>query len=348
MEYFELLKSVYMAAEVPVLIADRGGDVLWSNKENCSYKKLGGLFEDKILPVQSGLYSGVRCGFSYHYNVVLCGKGAENYIVLEIISLDLLTDFLKLDSLQKIWMNYDAKVRQAIFGICSASSILHTALDEAQYFLEIDYLNIQLRDCYQILKANLPMNEIIKYSFDEFNTKAIPLDSFFKALADEMVRILGCEIELSAEAVAVKVDEDRFTYALINAVMLITESFEAAGKKPKIFFRVSEVAGDVLISIGISDNVQNKGADKIFSEPYLLNNAIEEDGLCRYVLLLFCKRFNGQFYLKDKDAVGIRLPKADSFDAVLNFRSSAVEYAENKFSPIHIAFGNLYEIKFYQ
>lgn len=352
MQYLSLLESVYEKAALPVFIANSCGKVLWSNGAAFPCDNLSVLFDDGIFPAESGIYSGLRGGSSsccYRYHLLECESDNENYTVLEVMSLDVLSDLFKLDVVRDGWTNYAAVLRQAAQSIYNEGTTLYAVLDEAQYFEEMDCLNVQMGDCYKILKANLPIGEIMKYSFNIMAEKAVMLAAFLRKFSDTMKRELGCAVRVSADAVAVYVDEERLTYAIINGLMLLTEDYEGAGKKPSISLHASEVSGDVLLSICIDATEDVRNYEKIFSPIYRLGDDSTANfaNPNAYALLLFCKRFGGVLYRNGNTSIGIRLPKTDREGELGNLHSHARTYDVDRFSPLYVAFANMFGVKFF-
>lgn len=351
-EQLEQLKMLYSSSAVPVAIADENFRVLW-----CSEEKLSGSFSDGTLfsvfepgfeiPKSSAVCTGTVGGIPYRYNVLKCG----DLFVVEFLSRDAIRDFMAFPAVQDYILNSSAQVRESVSSICIQAKSIFDVLEATENYDCMKSLNIQMGNCYKILKKSMFSGEALKYFYPEINEKVIDLTAFLEESLRKHREILGRnkdEIEIISEpGLKISCDRERLNMALLNAELFV---ISRRGRK----FRVNaqRMGSEILIGISNEASAEEPHREELFSTVYEYRQGgmAESEGLSLYILKLFCQRFGGRIYLRYSRnggvTLGIRLPASDEIPE-LELSSDQKIYRDDKFSPAHIALADVYEYPFF-
>lgn len=364
--YYDALKDIYSCSAIKTIITDENFNICWINdaesEELFVNKSALCVFEAGTkIPTSSGTYSGTLNNIPYNYNVLLCNKNNQRFTVIELISTDMIFDTLKIPSIMNFYTNFDATIRQAVFGISSSASNIYDILEATESYNEVGIVNMQMRDCYKILKAIMNPNETLKYIYNVMDIKVCNLSKFMAEVQSTIDKILiekrTCIIIEAEEDLYINVDEDRFTYILVNTILHIISHTEGV---PFIKVIAKKVAGDILVSISNGDYNRDIISEDFYSyaqvnSNMLINNPYVSSAPDLYLIKLFCNRFDGKLYVVSgnpgENAVGIRLPSASEEDILScqqELKSESAKYNLNKFSPFHIGLANVYNYDFFK
>lgn len=351
-EQLEQLKKIYASSAVPVAIADKSFNALWFSDEKFAESFSGGTLlsafgADFKIPENSTLCIGTVGGIPYRYNVLKCG----DLFVVEFSARDAIRDFMEIPLIQDYIVNSAAQVRQSVSSICTQGRKLFEILEDTENYDEIRSLNIQMGNCYKLLKKELFAGEILKYIYPDIDEKIVDLSAFLGESLRLHQSILGQkkdEIEITCEPdLKISCDRERLNMALLNG-----ELFVIAHRDRRFRIDARRTGNDILIVISNEAPVAELRSEEIFSKVYEYHSGgrAESEGLSLYILKLFCNRFGGKLYIHYSNGggvtLGIRLPASDDIPE-LELSSDQRIYREDKFSPVHIALGDIYEYPFF-
>lgn len=350
-EQLETLKMLYSSCEIPVAIADEAFNILWYNKE-----KLPAYFSDGTLlpafapdfkiPRNSAVCAGTVGGIPYKYNVLKLG----NLFVVEFISRDIVRDFVEIPAIQDYMMNSEAQVRHSVSAICAQARNIFDVLEDTENYETIKSLNIQMGNCYKILKKEMFAGEVRKYSC-EISDSVIDLTAFLEESLVQHRKIMGKNkdsVLITAEnGLKIRCNKDRLNMALLNA-----ELFVINRRDGRFSVNARRIGDEILIGISNEVRLPELMKEDLFStvHEFRRDGKGESEGLSLYILKLFCNRFGGKIYLRySRDGgvtLGITLPASDDIPD-LELSSEQKIYREDKFSPVNIALGDIYEYPFF-
>lgn len=351
-EQLEALKMLYSSSAVPVAIADKDFHILWLSDEKLSAgfsdgTLLSAFGADFKIPEKSALCTGTVGGIPYRYNVLRCG----DLYVVEFSTQDAIRDFMGIPLIQDYVLNSAAQVRESVSSICTQGRKLFEILEDTENYDDIRSLNIQMGNCYKLLKKELFAGEVLKYIYPDIDEKVVDLTAFLQESLRIHQSILGKnrdEIEIVCEPnLKISCDRERLNMALLNG-----ELFVIAHRDRRFRIDAKRLGNEILIGISNEAPTAEPGGEGIFSKVYEYHcgGRAESEGLSLYILKLFCNRFGGKLYIHYSKGggvtLGIRLPASDDIpEPVLH--SERKLYHEDKFSPVHIALGDIYEYPFF-
>lgn len=360
---FNVLKSIYSSSKSKTVICDKDFIIRWINDERLlsrmESKSALALFQPgSEIPFASGSYTGMLNGKPYRYNVIRSEYDGEAVFILEILSEDAMMEFLTIPEVMNFVAGFDANIRQAVFGIASASSTLYDVLEATESYNEISVVNTQVRACYKILKSVMLPNEILKYVYDVMEVRVIHLSRFLSDTQEVFDRILGekksCITLEAEENLYVRADEERMQYMLIDAILYIIKHTEGI---PSIQIHAKVLAEDILLSVS-NGTCTSEDVPPEFVAYTQQNSAFQGESSCGtdadlYITNLFCRRFNGNIYTsltgRFENAIGIRLPAAKESDFLPgeSLKTEFKKYASDRFSPFYIGLADIFNFNFY-
>lgn len=342
----DLVKSLYADSEQDVIFTDGRLQVLWMNHEDLAGALSGGsaasIFDGEIgFPLKSGTYTGKIGGASVRYRLTRTELSGETAYLIEIQSRDEILDLVSLPAVKDFIYNSSARIREAVFGICGQSKNIYTALEEAGDYEEIKSLNLQMGECYRILKSGFIPSELLKYAEDIMDEAPVLLEDVFRESKRLHAEILGRNsgfVEIECEkGLTVFCDRKRLIQAALFSELYILEK----GIK-RISVCVERIGGSAVVTFS-GKSGEAPALEQLFSPvPEFKSGYL-------YILQLFCKRFKGELFFGGGElaAVGIRLPLYDGAGEESVLMSSQAEYGEDRFTPYHIALADFYEYLFY-
>lgn len=352
--YLDMLGKIYANTPVHVVITDKEYNVLWQN-ESSGQHYLGNFirFFGNIsdIPSHSGAYSGTLDGMPYTYNILFLQNDEKEYIVIELITSNFLTNLFDNALIQNYFTNFTAEIRQSIFGISNAASVIYSILDESEEYNELEYVNVLMNNSYRILRTISKPSEAFKYINNAFESKVFSISNFFEGFKSSFDQIfINCNDSLSVsieKGIYFDGSEERLCQAVLSAITALLKS--SVGKN-KIGISLTTINSDIMISISnyaVVDFLDRHRNASMIQE-YDHSNSFDFD---LFILQLFAQKYDGQLFFKTNSkkeaAIGIRIPSAAAPQIEINLNSDGEEYVYNKFSPLHVAFAGIFEFDYY-
>ncbi len=358
-DYFEFLKGIYSSSKLKTFFADENLDIFWANSPELemAFKGKNALVlfgEETPLPLRSGFYTCSREGVSCCFNVI-AHEGEPKIFIIETVSENTVLDLVKIKPVMDYYSNIEAKIRQSVFGISNAAGLLYETLEATESYNEIEMVNLQMRDCYRILKAIKDVNEISKYVYGLSNKRLLNLSLVLEEAKRNFESILGAKkscirIEIEQD-LFVEADEERFVNCLLEMMLHVIKNSEGI---PSISVVAKKVAKDVLVAVtggrcefaDIPEKYCAYGGKGEFN-----GNSLSLD---LYLIRLFCQTFDAKLYVVSgegmENTMGLRMHGVSKSKAEKNsneFKTEGKDYREDKFSPYHINFADIYNYNFF-
>lgn len=328
------------------VITDENLKIIWTSSQLLNDRLIGTnaveIFPDEFnIPEKNCLAKGNIDGTAYLCKITYYNKKYVIEMFPDDIS-DFWNNSFFHDLIKKI--NYD--IRTSVSNICTHSTMLYDILKGLECTEEIDHLNIQRGNCYKILNSISVPCEAAKYS-DPVCIKRSPVsltdilesfeEIFLKSFQNSSVAFSY------PENIFVNAHKERLMYSLIELLSRLIENDVIRAE-----IKAEKTDGYIFITVQKfnSDAVPEKF--RLFSHdnfPYKSNQTdfLLTDLFCRYFSSeLYIKKFSGQVY-----AAVLKIPAAEPDLTSLAFCSYSTEYGDNNFSPIHIAFSDLFNYRYY-
>lgn len=358
-DYFKFLRDIYSSSKLKTFFADENLNIFWANSPELEIAFKGKsaltLFEEETpLPLRPGFYTCSREGVSCCFNVI-AHEGDPKIFIIETVSENTVLDLIKIKPVMDYYSNIEAKIRQSVFGISNAAGLLYETLEATESYNEIEMVNLQMRDCYRILKAIKDVNEISKYVYGVSNRKIFNVSLTLEEAKRNFDSILGSKkscIRMEIEQdLFVDADEERFINCLLEIMLHVIKNSEGI---PSIRIIAKKVAGDVLIAVTggnceiaeISEKYCAFGGRGDYPSGYF--------SLDLYLIKLFCQTFDAKLYVVSgegmENTIGLRMHgihKNQAEKISTELKTESKDYSENKFSPYHINFADVYNYNFF-
>ncbi|MEG0614858.1 MAG: hypothetical protein RR540_03805 [Oscillospiraceae bacterium] len=352
--FFEFLKEFCDLSTNNCLIADKDFRIIYTNDTAANSELLGQnalmfFAADEKIPTENGFVSGMLSSYPYIYKIVIFHK-EEDYYLVDLLTTNAFTCFFKLEAFKNFYSTLNAQLRQSIFGIVNSASVLVETLDAEECYNEIQYLNILMGNCYRILDCTVLSSETIHYIEGVSNATFNLSDYFhnFEEIFQQVYPRSKSDLEFYVEDnLFINAEEERLTYAIVNAIAFLCKKNP---KNPAVSVDVKNVAGEILIHVHAKTNFAET-KEHILSQVFTYGNEEINENLSLYILKRFTDEYGGKLYLRRGSngdcSIGIRLPLSKDKKTSTDFKSKMDSYGDNRFSPIHIGFAEIFNIEYF-
>lgn len=345
--------SIYANSRVEVLATDKEFNTLWTNgksyQEGFSALSLFG----GITPSASGLYTGIQDGIPFQYNVIMVDAD-DVACIIELTNRNFVSDFYAIDSIRSRREEVIANIRNYIHNISSSINFISEALENEGSYLEMPYLDAQIKGCYNILRAMSFEEELICYAEGQTDGTVIDLHDYFDTISACLKDIAGLKSEYISitcdENICVFVNEERLTKMLLSIIVL---EMKYIGTSPASCIIVRKRGNEALINI-VSGKVDEQCATARRIDDYGIYDHKDpvSEKLDLMLLRLFCEKYNGHYIIGsgaegNNYTVGITLPITEkSRDNILRSERTKV-FTDDKFSPMRVALSEALGVRYY-
>lgn len=347
MEILSLLKTVYSGKDGYTVVTDHQGNVLWQSSKELPKPFCRENYSELLKAGKKGKYFLDYGGDTYTYTL----SCVEEYMVIEFSGRSDLCELLTNPLFAEQLMAFDAEKRDAVFKISNSLNEIYDALEKTELYAETDRLNAAGRYCYDIMRINAAVFEMLKLAQNNFNKEKVDIE---KAI-DEFEWAVSAVIRLTPIRIAITSERELFTETDCRClnISLICIFKQLIRKYPDCpDFRISAKKIGDRINIAFS-------TEQATTESPLKSGALRADNLTNLssvaaehnLITLFCETFGGnviEHLTDDGGCIVLSLPVcADSCTSV-SLSSAKTDFKEhNRYSPFHIELSELCTVNYF-
>lgn len=341
----EKLMEFFSTSEINVFFCDRTShEIIWANKEEM--RKMTGrnaeeLFEGNAFPEKTGIVSGLSGGMPYRYNIT----ETDDCIVIEILSSNILSDAMKIDSVRKKFHFEVINIKEYIHEINRNIENIEEYFDKEDMYDEMESLAKILNDCYNILRIQRQREEYDFYITGK-NLEPMPFcvndflgcnDEILKGFAGRKASVL--EFEYEGDDLFVNVSPERFSWVVFHTVYIILKNFS---DHPSVKISLSLSGNEVAVRIGRNNIDSPESSGVRDCTRYIMGDPFEKT-FDFAVMEEFCRKFGGRHL---SEFVGQRLSAVTLFvptvEKPANYRLESIKniISDKRFSDMRV---NIYE-----
>ncbi len=321
--------------------ADSSMCIFWANSEDFSSiigKNLHDFFPE-FTPSEftNGIFLGMFALENLSCRILSNGTGKETIYMVSVVTQNDVFDILKSKPASSYLDQIFAKIRHSTFGIVNANQSICSTLEDLELYDDIKLLDIQLGNCYKILKSIFNISELFKFG-DEFKLEifcaSTAMTEFYHS-AKQMFRSPNSPLLSEIDPnIYIAANKSSFAALLLN---LIVEVYGDTSVAKKVKITLKQLGNDTMIYAAA---YVGEDAPVFSKDNYSKFVPHDKDYINVRLINEFCARFNGVAYYGNGNsssykAIGIRLPIVDSSTATSDLSSDKLQI-EDAFSPIKI------------
>lgn len=319
-------------------IVDRDYNFVWCN--NIEQYKKEDFFElvdyvrnvTRLSEKKSGCFTDQYKELKFAYTIFKITINDTVYYVIAIDDTVKNVDARFEISLGRNFPYSQAIVRQSIFAIANCTNSL-SKINIYKNGEETELFNLIMKNNFIINKQVLVLNELYKYSLNDFTDVLINLKSYAAEIKENLKKELDFDLICkfsSNTSLCVFCDSQKFFCTLLCIINLLIP--DSSSIKKQVGFEISKDKDYACVAVTTATYDISKYLD--LADFYYYDNYSEINSFFFHLVYLFCTKYHCRLYY-NKELYVIKIPIATNTPK-LTFNSLESDYCDSSYSPAHV------------